>query len=114
MENFKKRYLLTWLALLILLGLSFGSAFIDMGNWNAVTNFGIAILKALLVALVFMRVASSGTLVKILALAAVFALSILFALSGADFATRQMSPAPWQQPQQLAPLSSSPSSSPSS
>lgn len=108
MRDVFKRYLLTWLALLLLLGLSFGSALIDMGAWNSVTNFGIAIAKALLVALVFMRAASSGTLVKILALSALFTLCLLFSLSGADFATRQIWTAPWQQPQQLQPLSPTP------
>lgn len=110
MHDVFKRYLLTWLALLLLLGLSFGSAWVDMGVWNTVANFGIALAKVMLVALVFMRAARSGTLVKIVALSALFTLSLLFILSGADFATRHLSSAPWQRPQQLAPLSASPSS----
>ena len=103
MRGLFKRYLYTWLALLVLLALSFGSAQLQLGAWNTVANFGIAAVKTALVALVFMRAASSGTLVRIFSLAALFALALLFILSGADFATRKPAPAPWQRAQQIEP-----------
>ena len=73
------------------------------GTWHTGAKFGNANHKTGLVALIFMRAASSGSLVRIFALSALFALSLLFILSGADFVTRRATPAPWQSPQQIAP-----------
>ncbi|HEY8100684.1 MAG TPA: cytochrome C oxidase subunit IV family protein [Burkholderiaceae bacterium] len=98
-----KHYLIVWLCLMVLLGLTFGSAFLRMGAWNGAINLIIAAIKALLVVLFFMHLKSSKGLVRICAVTALFTLGLLFLLSGSDYVTRKIYPAPWQSPQQLRP-----------
>ncbi|HJU71467.1 MAG TPA: cytochrome C oxidase subunit IV family protein [Paucimonas sp.] len=96
-----KRCLLVWLGLMALLALTFGSAWLPLGIWNGIINLGIAALKAGLVAAFFMHLNTGSGLIRIVAAAALFTLALLFALSGGDYATRGVHPAPWQKPQQL-------------
>jgi cytochrome c oxidase subunit 4 len=93
-----RRCLAVWLALLVLLGLSFGSAWLPMGTWNSAINLGIAVAKIGLVAVFFMHLGRSGGLIRIVAAAALFTLALLFLISGTDYATRKIFPAPWQAP----------------
>jgi cytochrome c oxidase subunit IV len=95
--------LLTWIALLVLLALTAGSALLKLGWLNSVLNLAIALAKALLVALVFMRLRRSHALVRIAAVTGLSTLAILFALAGSDYATRTLAPAPWQSPQTVPP-----------
>ena len=78
----------TWIALLVLLALTCGSSFIAMGYWNLAVNLAIAAAKALLVVVVFMRLAKSAPMVVVVALVAAFDLAILVVLSLPDFAVR--------------------------
>ena len=87
-----------WLALLVLLFLSFGSAYLHLGVWNGVANLAIAAMKAALVALVFMKLHEDQPVLRLTALVALFTLTVLFSLSVADYATRIEYPAPWQAP----------------
>lgn len=75
-------------ALLMLLGLTAGSAFIPMGMFNTVANLGIAIAKALLVMMFYMRLKSDSPLLHLVAAAGFAWLALLIALSLADFLTR--------------------------
>jgi cytochrome c oxidase subunit 4 len=88
-------YFLTWLALMILLALTFGSSYIPMGPWNTVANTGISCVKALLIAIFFMHLRNAGALLRIVAVIGLLWLALLFGLSWTDFATRTISPAPW-------------------
>lgn len=81
-------YLLTWIALLALLGLTTASALLPLGGFNLVVNLGIAAIKAALVAAVFMHVARGGTMVRVVALAGLVWLSLLIGLSMTDLAVR--------------------------
>ena len=94
---------LTWIALLVLLALTAASAWLRLGWINTAIGLAIAVLKALLVALVFMRLRRAPWLLRIAALAGVATLALLFVLSGADYATRSETPAVWQQPATHAP-----------
>ncbi|HZQ60025.1 MAG TPA: Caa(3)-type oxidase subunit IV [Casimicrobiaceae bacterium] len=76
---------LTWVALLVLLALTCGSAFLRLGPWNVVINFGIAVIKAALVVLVFMKLTKGAMTIQIVAGLAVVTLAILALLSGTDF-----------------------------
>ncbi len=98
-----KRYLTVWLCLMLLLGLTFGSAYLRLGAWNSVLNLVIAVIKALLVVLFFMHLRSAKGLVRICAITALFTLGLLFLLSSSDYVTRKIYPAPWQSPQQVQP-----------
>ena len=78
----------TWIALLVLLALTCGSSFISMGHWNLAVNLAIAAAKALLVVVVFMRLAKSAPMVVVVAVIAAFDLAILVVLTLPDFALR--------------------------
>ena len=88
-------YVLTWLALMILLALTLASSYVPMGAWNTITNMGISCAKALLIALFFMHLRHAGALLRIAALTGLLWLTLLFGLSWTDYATRDVSPAPW-------------------
>ena len=87
-----------WVALMALLALTCGSAFVSLGAWNSIANFGIAVLKALLVAAFFMHL-TRAPVYRIVILCAIFVLSLLLGLSAADYSTRTPHAAPWQVPQ---------------
>jgi cytochrome c oxidase subunit 4 len=78
----------TWIALLVLLAVTCGSAYVSLGSLNLGVNFGIATAKALLVAWVFMHLKRSSALVRLFAAAAFVWLLILGGLSAADYVTR--------------------------
>ncbi len=81
-------YYWTWLALLALLALTFASAYVHLGSYNLLLNLGIAVMKTLLVAIVFMQLRQSSAIVRIVAVAGLFWVSLLVALSVADMLTR--------------------------
>ncbi len=83
-----KAYVMTWIALLILLGLSAGSSLLPLGTFNLVSNFAIAALKAALVVLIFMRIARSAPMVHVVAAAGLVWLALLIGLSLGDFLAR--------------------------
>ena len=93
-----RRNTLVWLALMILLLLSFGSAWLRLGTWNSVINLAIAAVKALLVALFFMHLRSASALLRLTVATALLTLALLFGISHSDYATRVMHRAPWQSP----------------
>ena len=91
-------YVLTWVALMLLLAATTASAFVPLGAFNTVLNLGIALLKALLVAWFFMHLTHASALTRTFAVSAVFMLALLFALTWSDYATRPVAPAPWWAP----------------
>jgi cytochrome c oxidase subunit 4 len=88
-------YFLTWIGLMILLALTAASSYLPMGAWNTAINMGISAAKALLIALFFMHLRHAGALLRIAALTGLLWLALLFGLSWSDYATRTISPAPW-------------------
>ncbi len=94
----RRAYVLTWLALMLLLGLTLGSSYIPMGAWNSAANMAISCAKLLLIALFFMHLRKSGALMRIAALVGIVWLGLLFGLSSADYATRVHAPAAWSAP----------------
>ena len=52
---------LTWVALMGLLALTCGTAYLPLGSWNVAINFAVAAAKALLVVFVFMEVAGGSS-----------------------------------------------------
>ena len=76
------------LALLLLLSLSAASVALPPAPWK--TGFGLAIgaAKIALIAIFFMRLNRSATLVRIFAVAGLFWLGILATLVAADYLTR--------------------------
>lgn len=75
---------LVWLALLVLLGLTFGAAHLPLGGFNVVVGLAIAGIKVALVIIIFMGLGSSAALIRLAAGAGVFWLVILFTLTLTD------------------------------
>ena len=88
-------YVLTWLALMAFLAVTFGSSYLPMGAWNSVANMAISCAKALLIAVFFMHLRNAGALLRIAAFTGLLWLALLFGLSWTDFGMRTVSPAPW-------------------
>lgn len=81
-------YLGVYLALMLLLGLTWGAAYLDLGALNTPLALGIAALKALLIAVFFMHLKSGKGLNRIFAIGALLWLVILFAFILSDYFTR--------------------------
>jgi cytochrome c oxidase subunit 4 len=84
--------LISWFALLALLGLTVFLAYQPLGALNTWIALAIAVIKALIVAAVFMELRESSGLTTAFAVAGLFWLGILLWLSGADFITRPQFP----------------------
>lgn len=97
-----RKYVLVWLSLLTLLGLSAGSAYIDLAWGNTAVNFAIALIKLALIMVVFMRALQGEGALRLAFGAAVFILTLLAFLSFGDYFTRELHPAPWREPQGAA------------
>ena len=84
----KKLLFAIWLALLALLFLTWGVAEFDLGRWNIVAAMTIALVKMLLVVLIFMHVRYSTRLTWVFVAAGFFWLFIMITLTMADYLTR--------------------------
>ena len=82
------RVLRCWLALMVLLALTTGLAFVPLGPANLLVSLAIAAVKALLVLLIFMELKASGALIRAAAAAGFFWLAIMIALTSADYTHR--------------------------
>jgi cytochrome c oxidase subunit IV len=82
-------YVMVFVALLVLTVSTTAVAFVDLGaTWNSTVALVIAIVKALLVILFFMHVLYSRPLTWVFVGIGFFWLAILFALTLADYVTR--------------------------
>lgn len=81
-------YLVAWLVLMLLLGLSVLSAYLDIGIFHPIVNFGIAATQAAIIFIMFMRLRGRPSLKWVFAAAGFFWLLFLFGLSTVDYATR--------------------------
>jgi cytochrome c oxidase subunit 4 len=80
--------LLSWLALLACLALTVGLAYVPIGAFNTAIALTIALIKATLVAAIFMELREHRALVIAFAGAGFYWLAIMFWLVFADFLTR--------------------------
>jgi cytochrome c oxidase subunit IV len=86
------RYLVVWLALLGLTGLSLALSFAHLGGTDVAVALVIAAAKTSLVALFFMHLAGERFSVMMLPLLAVLLFVLLVALLAVDVATRRTFP----------------------
>ncbi len=84
----KSVYYRVFIALMVLLGLTFFAALFDLGNLNVVIALTIAVIKAVLVVLFFMHVRYSTRLLWIFVAAGFFWLLIMVILTMADYLSR--------------------------
>jgi cytochrome c oxidase subunit 4 len=75
-------------ALIVGTCLTWGIAFIDLGQWNPAVALTIAVIKATLVILFFMHVRYSSRLTKLTVAAGFFWLLIMITMSLSDYLTR--------------------------
>src|SRR3569623_3640227 len=73
---------------MLLLALSVGSAYVPLGPGYGAINYGVAVAKAALVLVFFMHLDRSRALIRLAALAGLFWLTFMFALSFGDYLTR--------------------------
>lgn len=81
-------YYRVFVALAVLLVLTIGVAFVDLGWWNTPIAMAIATAKALLVMAFFMHLATSAALTRLFAAAGFAWLAIMLGLTLADYLTR--------------------------
>jgi cytochrome c oxidase subunit 4 len=98
-----RTFALAWVALLTLMFTSLASAYVKLGVFNLVAGLVIATLKSGIVAWIFMRLSKASALLRLIALAGIGAWGLLVVLSGVDYLTRPVAPAPVERPQQLMP-----------
>ena len=89
-----RTYLLATAALLALTVLTIGVAFLPPGSWHAPVALGIAAVKALLIATIFMHLRYSTASTRLAAVAGLFWLAILLAGTLDDVMTRGWLPVP--------------------
>jgi cytochrome c oxidase subunit IV len=91
---------LAWAALLALMLLSLGAAYLPVGaGIRAAAGLGIACVKAGIVAVVFMQLGRGHALVRVVVAVGLALLLVMGTLSAVDYATRRVQPAALQLPQ---------------
>ncbi|MFL7868488.1 MAG: cytochrome C oxidase subunit IV family protein [Anaerolineales bacterium] len=83
-----RTYLFVYVGLLLLLGSTVGAAYLPLGPFHLVAAVGIAIAKAILVALFFMGLRESKARTQLLFLTGLFILAFLIGLMLTDYLTR--------------------------
>ncbi len=76
-----RKLAVAYVSLLLLLALTVGSSFFDLGGFNSGLNLAIAAAKAAIIATLFMHLATAGTLPRLAVAAAGLWLAILFGLT---------------------------------
>jgi cytochrome c oxidase subunit IV len=76
-----KVYVVVWLALLALLALTIGSAFLALGWANTPLNLAISVTQAALVMLFSMHLRAAHPLLRVIAAIGFFGIAILITLS---------------------------------
>lgn len=84
----KRTYILVYLSLIILLGLTTASAYLHLGVFNGVLNIIIAVIKAALIITFFMHVRFARKPTLIFVFAGFVWLSLLVGITMSDYLTR--------------------------
>ena len=81
-------FVIAWAALLVLAGGGLGAAFLGLGVWAAVIQFGLAAIEVAIVFILFMRLKGPPSLKWVFAGSGFFWLLFLYGLSMTDYASR--------------------------
>lgn len=100
-------FVVAWIVMLVLWGVSLWTAFLGMGKWAPIVQFGIAAIQTAIVFILFMRLKGPASLKWLFAVSGFFWLLFLYGLSMTDYSNRRgwppvYSPAPSVQTQQGA------------
>jgi cytochrome c oxidase subunit 4 len=82
-------FIAAWLMLVLLAGFSLLSAFLHLGAFAPIVEFGLAATQAAIVFILFMRLKDPPTLKRLFAGAGFFWLLFLFGLGMTDYVTRR-------------------------
>ncbi|MHC5538474.1 cytochrome C oxidase subunit IV family protein [Singulisphaera rosea] len=84
----KSTYYAVYAALMVLLLVTVGAAYVDMGMFNFTVSLGIAVIKAVMIGLIFMHVRYSERLIWVFAGASFLWLAIMIVFTFNDYFTR--------------------------
>jgi cytochrome c oxidase subunit 4 len=88
-------FVIAWFLMLLLAGVSLGTAYLAMGIWAPMVQFGIAAIQTAMLFVLFMRLkAASSSLLWVFGISGFFWLLFLYGLSMMDYADRQDWPPP--------------------
>ena len=92
-----KTLVAVWAALIVLTGTTAAVSYVELGEWNIVVALLIALIKASMVAWIFMGVRHSTTLTKLFCVAGLVWLAIMMLITASDYMTRNWTyqPQPW-------------------
>ena len=82
-------FVVGWLILLLLGGLSLWIAFLGLGMWAPIVQFGIAAIQTAMLFILFMRLKGSPSLKWVFAASGFFWLLFLYGLSMTDYTNRR-------------------------
>lgn len=82
-------FVVAWLVLVVLTGISIWTAFLGLGVYAPVIQFGIAAVQASILFVLFMRLKGPPALKWVFAGSGFFWLLFLYGLSFTDYATRR-------------------------
>lgn len=82
-------FVIAWAVMLLLAGASLWTAFLAIGIWTPMVEFGIAVLQTAALYILFMRLKGSPSLKWVFAVSGFFWLLFLYGLSMTDYADRQ-------------------------
>jgi len=83
-----RTYLIVYAALIVLLFATVGGAMLPLGTLHLPVAMTIAVIKAVMIVLIFMHVYYSSALTKITSIAALLWASLLLAITLADYFSR--------------------------
>lgn len=83
-----RTYLVIFLLLMALLGVTVGVAFVDLGRFNLPAAMAIAVVKAVLIVMFFMHVKYASRLTWVFASAGFFWLAIMLIFTMTDYMSR--------------------------
>lgn len=84
----EKTYLTVFIALMLLLAITVGAAFVDLGRLHVFVSIGIALAKTILILLFFMHLRYSSHLIIIFAGIGIIWWSILLVIVASDYLSR--------------------------
>ena len=83
-------FFVAWFVMLLLAGVSLWTAYLAMGIWGPMVQFGIAAIQTAILFVIFMRLkAASSSLMWVFGISGFFWLLFLYGLSMMDYADRQ-------------------------
>jgi cytochrome c oxidase subunit IV len=82
-------FVIAWIVLLALAGISIWVAFLGLGIWAPMINFGVSAIQTAIIFIVFMRLKGSPSLKWVFAVTGFVWLLFLYGLSMTDYSNRR-------------------------